>query len=111
MKSMEEINENWKVFIEKEKVKLIVTKRPEFLNFVRKIKITHVKRTMIGYGVPYNWEICAIYEGKTLFFTNFDDDFPSTYPELLKDPYNEVQAFSELLKKGVFKDEVVTGSK
>ena len=107
---MEEINENWKALIEKEKVKLLVTQRPEFFELIRKIKITEVRQKMIGYGVPCNWEIYAIYNGKRLIFTNFDDAFPSTYPELLKDQHDEVQTFSELLKKGVIKDEIIAGS-
>jgi len=110
MKSIEEINQGWKTLIEKEKVKLIITKRPEFFELIKKIRITEVRKTMIGYGVPCNWEIYAIYNEKKLLFTNFDEDFPSTYPELLKDQYNEVQTFSKLLKKGVIKDEIVAGS-
>jgi hypothetical protein len=107
VKSIEEINQDWKVLIEKEKVRLIVKHRPEFFEFIRKIRITKVRKTIIGYDVPCNWEIYVVYEGKRMLFTNFDENFPSTYPELLNDQYNEVQTFSELLKKGVVKDESV----
>jgi hypothetical protein len=98
MNLLSEVNNKWKHFIEKEKVKLIVTKRPELVFFLKEMEVIGFEDAQEEEHRP-NWLLTVLYKGETLKFSDYDDCFPSPYPHLLKDEYKEIEFFLESLQK------------
>lgn len=98
MELLQEVNRKWKEFIKKEQVKLIVTKRPEFVFFLKELEIIGFEDAQEEEDRP-NWLLKALYKGETLTFSDYDDCFSSGYPHLLKDEYKEVECFLGMLQK------------
>jgi len=97
MKLLQEVNRKWKEFIKKEQVKLIVTKRPEFVFFLKELEIIGFKDVQEEHRP--NWLLTVLYNSETLTFSDYDDCFSSGYPHLLKDEYEEMQCFLQMLQK------------
>jgi len=95
MTILEGINKTWKSLIEKEKVRLIVKQRPEFLNFLQELEIINIYRVEREESYV-DWHLHVRYEKEELIFVNYDGCFMGDFENGSEE---ELDIFEKLLKK------------